>query len=77
MDPSGQSVFIGVGVFEGSPLFKLPGLNRRDITSFRFDITTDNNGNFTGVRYIGMDYSINEWNELFERLDPDAEQDDE
>ena len=69
-DPSGQSVFIGVGVFEGSPLFKLPGLNRRDITSFRFGITTDSEGNFTGVRYNGKYYSISDWNRQYEQRNP-------
>ncbi|MCY3774268.1 MAG: hypothetical protein OXG98_19865 [Gemmatimonadetes bacterium] len=74
-DPSGQNVFIGVGVSEGNALNMLPGENRRNITSFRFGITTDSDGNFTGVRYNGKDYSINEWNKLFEQKDP--EQDDE
>ncbi len=76
MDPNGQSVFIGVGVYEGSAFSMLPGLNRRAITSFRFGITTDSDGNFTGVRSNGKDYSIHEWNKLFERQNPNAEQDD-
>ena len=76
-DPSGQSVFIGVGFFDGSPYTHLFGEQKNDITSFGFEIITDSDGNFTGVRYNGKDYSISEWNKLFERQDPNAEQDDE
>ncbi len=74
-DPIGQNVFIGVGVSKGNPWTRLRGENRRDVSSFDFGITTDRDGNFTGVRYNGKDYSLSEWNRRFEQKDP--EQDDE
>ena len=72
-DPSGQNVFIGVGVPEGISFFKLLGENRKTITTFDFGITTDRDGNFTGVRSNGKDYSIREWNKQFEQKDPDQD----
>jgi RHS repeat-associated protein len=69
-DPNGSNVFIGVGFYEGSPFSSLDGENKRDITSFSFGIQTDKKGNFTGVQYNGTDYSIGDWNKLFEQADP-------
>ena len=69
-DPNGNNVFIGVGFYEGSPFSSLDGENKRDITSFSFGIQTDKKGNFTGVQYNGTDYSIGDWNKLFEQVDP-------
>lgn len=69
-DPKGSNVFIGVGFYEGSPFSSLEGENKRDITSFSFGITTDKKGNFTGVQYNGTDYSISDWNKMFEQADP-------
>ena len=76
-DPSGQSVFLGVGMYKGSPYLELPGFNRKSITSFNLAISTDKDGNFTGVRYNGTNYSLSEWNKRFENKNPDAEQEDE
>lgn len=69
-DPNGNNIFIGIGFYEGSPFSSLGGENKRDITSFNFGITTDKSGNFTGVQYNGTDYSIGDWNKLFEQADP-------
>lgn len=69
-DPSGQNVFIGIGFYEGSPFSSLGGENKRDITSFNFGITTDGDGNFTGVRVGDQNYSISEWNKMFQNADP-------
>ncbi|MFZ4863220.1 hypothetical protein ACL9RF_13670 [Sphingobacterium sp. Mn56C] len=69
-DPSGQNLFIGVGFYEGLPFSSLDGENKRDITSFRFSISTDKKGNFTGVKVGDKSYSINDWNKLFEEEDP-------
>jgi len=69
-DPSKQNVFIEIGFYEGSPFSSLDGENTRDITSFRFNITTDKKGNFTGVQYNGADHNISDWNKLFESANP-------
>lgn len=70
-DPSGQNVFIGVGFYEGSPFSSLWGENKdRKITDFNFTINTDKDGNFTGVNAGGKDYSISDWNKMFETADP-------
>jgi RHS repeat-associated protein len=72
-DPSGNNAFIGVGAYEGSPFTSLDGENKRDITSFKFDITTDKKGNFTGVRVGDRTYKLDEWNKIFEKKDPHKE----
>lgn len=69
-DPSGKNVFIGVGMYEGSSFSSLDGENKRDITSFKFDVTTDKKGNFTGVKLGDKSYTLSEWNKLFEKKDP-------
>ncbi|WP_281631312.1 RHS repeat domain-containing protein [Flavobacterium luteolum] len=72
-DPSGQSVFIGVGYYEGSPFSSLWGKNERPISEFSFNIMIDKKGNFTGVQSTDGSnkvYSLKEWNALFEKADP-------
>ena len=70
-DPSGQSVFIGVGQINAGvgkntgSFTELPGENKRDITSFNFSISTDKKGNFTGVQEGKNKYSIKYWNKRF------------
>lgn len=70
-DPSGQSVFLGIGFYEGNPYTSLPGTNEdRAITDFSLTVRTDKDGNFTGVSVGKTNYTINEWNKLFEKSDP-------
>lgn len=69
-DPSGKSVFLGIGFFEGNPLTSLPGENSdRKITDFSLILTTDKKGNFTGVKAGGKSYTLDEWNKMFQNAD--------
>ncbi len=70
-DPAGNNVFIGVGFYVGSPFSSLWGENENNaITDFSFSITTDGDGNFTGVKVGDTNYSLSDWNKLFENADP-------
>ncbi|MBX3240741.1 MAG: RHS repeat-associated core domain-containing protein [Chitinophagaceae bacterium] len=69
-DPSGQNIFIGIGFYEGSPFSSLDGENKRDISSFSFSISTDKEGNFTGVKMGDKTYSLSDWNKMFEQANP-------
>ncbi len=70
-DPAGNNVFIGIGFYEGSPFSSLWGENEdNEITDFSFSITTDSDGNFTGVKVGDTNYTLSEWNKLFEDADP-------
>lgn len=69
-DPSGQSVFLGIGVKEGNPYTSLKGKNSRPITSFSLSIITDADGNFTGVNAKGKEYSIADWNKIYKDKNP-------
>ena len=70
-DPSGQSVFLGIGFYEGNPYTSLTGTNEdRAITDFSLTVRTDKDGNFTGVSIGKTNYTISEWNKLFEKADP-------
>lgn len=70
-DPSGQSAFLGVGFYEGNPYTSLRGENKDNpITQINITISTDKKGNFTGVNFNGQNYSISDWNKLFEKKDP-------
>lgn len=72
-DPSGQSVFLGIGFYEGSPFTSLSGKNERPISEFNVRIKTGKDGNFEGVyKNDGSDkiYSIKEWNARFENANP-------
>jgi len=70
-DPSGKSVFLGIGFYEGNPYTSLRGENESNsITNFSLTLTTDKDGNFTGVKVGDQTYKIEEWNKLFENADP-------
>ncbi len=70
-DPSGNSVFLGIGFYEGGPFTSLPGeKNNRAITDFNVTIQLDKKGNFSGIQYNGSNYTIGEWNKRFEQADP-------
>lgn len=80
-DPSGQNLFIGVGQIgpdvgkNMGPFTELPGQNKdRPITDFNFTISTDKDGNFTGVKSGDKTYTIPEWNKQFEEKKPQAEE---
>ena len=71
-DPSGQSVFLGIGQIASrvsenwGPLTELPGNNSQNpITNFNISITTDKKGNFTNVQYGKTTFSIQDWNKSF------------
>ena len=71
-DPSGQSVFLGVGQIgkgvdkDFGPFFELPGEGKdKSITNFNLIITTDKDGNFTGVQSGKNKYSLEDWNKQF------------
>lgn len=57
-DPKGNSVFLVVGFYKGSPFTSLRGDNNRDISIFDLKVSTDKNGNFTGVNFAGKDYNL-------------------
>jgi RHS repeat-associated protein len=69
-DPSGNNVFIGIGFYEGSPFSSLDGENKREISNFNFSISTDKEGNFTGVKMGDKSYSLSDWNNMFQQADP-------
>jgi RHS repeat-associated protein len=70
-DPSGKSAFIGIGFYKGGPFSSLSGENKdRAIGTMNMSISTDKKGNFTGVSYGSKNYSLGDWNKLFENADP-------
>lgn len=70
-DPSGQSVFLGIGSKEGNPYKSLWGDNKdNQITNFSLSLTTDGKGNFIGVNANGKTYSLTDWNKQFQQQDP-------
>ena len=70
-DAAGNSVFLAVGYYEGSPFTSLWGENEsKEIAKFDVTINVDKDGNFTGVAFQGNTYSLQEWNKLFENADP-------
>jgi hypothetical protein len=70
-DPAGKNLFIGIGQIaagvdkDWGPLKELPFENTRPITSFNLTVTTDKNGNFTGVQQGKTTYTLDAWNKLF------------
>ena len=70
-DPAGSNLFIGIGQIaagvdkDWGPLTQLPFENKRPITSFNFTVTTDKDGNFTGVQQGKTTYTLEAWNKLF------------
>lgn len=69
-DPSGQSVFLGAGFYNGNPYTSLPGDNKRPVAAMSVFITTDDSGNFSSVTHYGNNYTIDEWNNRFTSKDP-------
>jgi hypothetical protein len=74
-DPSGQSVFLGIGFYGGldknsGPFFMLPGQNKNQIASINLIIALNKSGNFSRVIYKGRSYRIDLWNAQFTQADP-------
>ena len=74
-DPSGQSLFLGVGFLTGGrntgPFTELEGDNKdRAITDFNLRIGIDADGNFQNVIFNGTEFSIQDFNKIFERSNP-------
>jgi hypothetical protein len=74
-DPSGQSVFIGIGFYQGNnketaPVNYLPFQNQRSISSLSLRILIDGRGNFSYVKYQGNRYTLDQWNGRFTAADP-------
>lgn len=67
-DPSGQSLFLGTGTPGefASPITALPHGGERPIADISLSVTTDEQGNFVSVTADGNEYTISEWNEIFE-----------
>ena len=78
-DPKGQSVFLGIGHYEGNdrntaPFLYLPGANQRQIFRANLQIGIDGNGAFTNVVWGGRTFSIAEWNRRFVKENPHKKQ---
>lgn len=73
-DSAGNSVFIGVGALEGNPFENLKGEGGKDIINTNLQIKFDSNGTFQNVIYNGQQYSIQDYNKLFETQNPNGNQ---
>lgn len=69
-DEHGTSIYLGVSGADGSPLFSLPGDNDRKMSRSDFYLNFDKDGKIANVQFLGETYSPDEWNEMFENLDP-------
>ncbi|MDC8100615.1 hypothetical protein [Chryseobacterium rhizosphaerae] len=69
-DTKGNSLFLGASGADGSPYTSLAGDNERPMSSFRFKVLLNKNDTFKGVNYKGKNYSPNQWNAQFQKLNP-------
>ncbi|CAH0250383.1 hypothetical protein SRABI04_03215 [Chryseobacterium sp. Bi04] len=69
-DTKGNSLFLGASGADGSPYTSLAGDNERPMSSFRFKVLLNKNDTFKGVNYKGKNYSPNQWNVQFQKLNP-------
>jgi len=70
-DPSGNHVFLAAGFYEGNPYSSLPGENKDNpVAEFNLTLSVDKDGNFTGINHNGKNYSLNDWNKMFQQADP-------
>jgi hypothetical protein len=76
-DAGGASVFLGVsGAILGpnaGPAFALPGNNSRTMSTFTLNINFGADGNINtknAVQFNGTNYSLKDWNKLFESQNP-------
>jgi len=68
-DDVGNSVYIGVGAFEGNPL-DLRGEGGKEIINNSLQIKFDSKGNFQNVVYQGQQYTLEDYNNLFQNQNP-------
>ena len=71
-DQSGIGVFLGVSGADGNPLKSLPGDNNRSMSSFTLSIRFDKQGNIQNVIQNGKEFSVEQFNEQFRKLDPQS-----
>ncbi|WP_378185823.1 hypothetical protein ACE939_11970 [Aquimarina sp. W85] len=70
-DSAGNSVFIGVSALQGTPLdLKGEGGNNRINNNLQINFNSD--GAFQNVNYNGQQYSIQDYNKLFETQNPNG-----
>lgn len=69
-DLNGNSIFLGVSGADGSPFTSLAGDNDRPMSSFKFKVLLNSNDTFKGVNYRGKNYTLNQWNSQFQKLNP-------
>ncbi|MDM9632684.1 RHS repeat domain-containing protein [Robiginitalea aurantiaca] len=71
-DSAGNSVFIGVGALQGNPATSLPGEGGKGIINTDFRINFNSDGVFQNINYNGQQYSIQDYNKLFETQNPNG-----
>ncbi len=71
-DSAGNSVFIGVSALQGTPFSSLPGEGGKQMINNNFSINFNSEGIFQNVNYNGQQYSIQDYNKLFETQNPDG-----
>lgn len=69
-DASGNSVFIGVSNFEGSPFSSLGGEGSKEMFNSNLQIKFDSKGTFQNVIYNDKQYNLNDYNKMFETQTP-------
>lgn len=69
-DSGGNSVFIGVAKYEGSPASSLGGEGTKKLFDTNLQIKFNSDGIFQNVNFKGKDYSIPDYNKLFESKSP-------
>ncbi len=74
-DKNGNQLILGVSSHNGpnkdaGPYINLPGDNKRDMQKFSMTILFNADESFKAVEFGGKQYSIQEWNEQFTKLDP-------
>jgi len=74
-DKNGNQIILGVSSHNGpnknlGPYLNLPGDNKRDMQEFGMTILFNKDETFKGVEFGGKQYSIEEWNKQFTKLDP-------
>lgn len=69
-DSSGNSVFIGVSNYQGSPFSSLGGEGTKEMFNSSLQIKFDSNGTFQNVIFNNKEYSIGDYNKMFETKTP-------